>query len=370
MRRNNYSRIGALLTTIAVSVTAYADITVKLNPSIQKSDFEVEYGYISDMTKSREERPEPTREKLSFKKGKAVIKTLSEGNAQYVIPTGEREYLMIYTQPKENLTVNIDGISPLSYSITGSQLMSDIAKLDTESAKLLKQYRDLMASGNATDSEIEKISKSYDKIFKDYLATNSDAAAVPYAIMHLEGEDFMNSYNSMSAKAKESPIALLLEPQKEYVEKRLAAELHAKELQNGQVTAPDFTFNDQHGKPVSLSDFRGKWVIIDFWGTWCPWCIKGFPSLKKAYAEKKEKLEVIGVDCRDKYETWLAGIVKYDLPWVNVYNPDQKGGKVLEEYAVEGFPTKVIVTPEGKIANITAGDDPAFYSILDELMSK
>ena len=42
--------------------------------------------------------------------------------------------------------------------------------------------------------------------------------------------------------------------------------------------APDFTLNDINGKPLSLSDLKGKWVILDFWGSWCPWCIKGFPA--------------------------------------------------------------------------------------------
>ena len=63
-----------------------------------------------------------------------------------------------------------------------------------------------------------------------------------------------------------------------------------------------------------------------------------------------------------------AAVKKYELPWVNVYNPDPKGGKVLEDYAVEGFPTKVIVNPEGRIVNITTGENPEFFEILDSLV--
>lgn len=134
------------------------------------------------------------------------------------------------------------------------------------------------------------------------------------------------------------------------------------------VTAPDFTFPDVNGKMVSLSDFRGKWVIIDFWGSWCPWCIKGFPALKEAYAKYEGKVEVIGVACLDPKDAWENALKKYDLPWVNLYNGAEKGGPVLQEYGIEGFPTKVIVDPEGKVRNVTAGDTPDFYVALDALV--
>ena len=55
---------------------------------------------------------------------------------------------------------------------------------------------------------------------------------------------------------------------------------------------------------------------------------------------------------------------------MNVYNPEEGGGRVVSDYAVEGFPTKVIVSPEGKIRNITSGENPAFFDILSELISE
>lgn len=353
---------------MALALPAMADITVKVDPSIEQKDFSVEYGYISDMTKPAAERPAPNTAELQVKDGAFTIATMPDGNAQYVIPTGGREYIMLYTKPGDNLTVNLKSLSPLSYSITGSKLMEDIARLDTESSALISEYRKLMSSGNPDEAQIEKINESYNKIFTDYIKADADAEAVPYAIMHLEGQDFIDAYNAMTPAAKASSIAIFLEPQKEYVEKQLAAERHRAELMSGNVTAPNFTFENAEKKPVSLDQFRGKWVIIDFWGTWCPWCIKGFPALKEAYAQYKPKLEVVGVACNDKYEAWLAGIKKYDLPWVNVFNPEKGGGQILEDYAVQGFPTKVIVNPDGKIVNITAGEDPSFFDKLKELI--
>ena len=150
--------------------------------------------------------------------------------------------------------------------------------------------------------------------------------------------------------------------------KRKALEEKLEALQSGDVQAPNFTLKDLDGKDVSLSDFRGKWVILDFWGSWCPWCIKGFPELKEAYQKYAGELVIIGIDCRESEEDWRAGVEKYELPWVNVYNP--KDSKLTEEYAVPGYPTKAIINPEGIIKNITVGHDPAFYEALTSLLGK
>ena len=134
------------------------------------------------------------------------------------------------------------------------------------------------------------------------------------------------------------------------------------------VEAPGFALKDLVGKEISLSDFRGKWVILDFWGSWCIWCIRGIPELKEAYEKYNGKLEIIGIDCKESEEAWRAGVQKYQLNWVNLYNPE--GSSLLAEYGVKGFPTKVIVDPEGKIRNITVGHNPEFYTVLSDLLGE
>lgn len=133
-----------------------------------------------------------------------------------------------------------------------------------------------------------------------------------------------------------------------------------------RVPAPDFTLNDINGKPLSLSSLRGKWVVLDFWGSWCPWCIKGFPALKEAYKEYAGKVEVLGIDNRDTVEVWKEAVKKYELPWLQVYNPGDND--ILEKYQIQGYPTKFIIDPEGNIANCTIGEDPEFFTILKDLV--
>ena len=129
--------------------------------------------------------------------------------------------------------------------------------------------------------------------------------------------------------------------------------------------APDFTLNDINGQPLKLSSLRGKYVILDFWGSWCVWCIKGLPKMKEYYQKYAGKFEILGIDCNDPEEKWKAAVAKYELPWLHVYNTDDSG--VLEKYAIQGFPTKIIVGPDGKIVKTIIGEDPAFYTLLDKL---
>ena len=129
--------------------------------------------------------------------------------------------------------------------------------------------------------------------------------------------------------------------------------------------APDFTLNDIYDMPLTLSSFRGTYVVLDFWGSWCPWCIKGIPEMKRYYEKYSGKFEIIGIDCNDPEDKWKAAVAAYDMPWKHVYNP--KGTRLTADYGIQGYPTKIIIDPKGRIEKIVIGEDPAFYRYLDAL---
>ncbi len=141
-------------------------------------------------------------------------------------------------------------------------------------------------------------------------------------------------------------------------------EMEGKMLPMGSV-APDFTLDDINGQPLTLSSLRGKYVVLDFWGSWCGWCIKGFPDMKEYYNKYKDKIEILGMDCNDTVEKWKKAVSDNALPWLHVYVP--KGSTVLKDYMVSGFPTKVIISPDGKVLTTILGEDPQFYQLLDEI---
>ena len=157
-------------------------------------------------------------------------------------------------------------------------------------------------------------------------------------------------------------------PSPEAIEAMVKARQEAAKKQAAGVEAPEIALNDLDGKLLKLSSLRGKYVVLDFWGAWCGWCIKGIPQMKEYYAKYKGKFEILGIDCNDSDEKWREAVKKYELPWLHVYNP--RSSSVLGDYGIQGFPTKIILDGEGKIVKTIVGESPDFYDKLDELFGK
>ena len=134
--------------------------------------------------------------------------------------------------------------------------------------------------------------------------------------------------------------------------------------------APDFELPDLQGNPLKLSSLRGKYVVLDFWGSWCIWCIRGIPHMKEAYRKYKDKMEILGIDCQDTEEKWKAAVEEHQLPWLQVRCPEDYLQMLGQQYRIQGFPTKVIIDPEGRLVKVVVGENPAFYTFLDQLFAK
>ena len=195
---------------------------------------------------------------------------------------------------------------------------------------------------------------------------DADASAVLLSDLGSDAEHMKEGAALLTERARGSVAANLYKAMLAAAEKEEASQSLQEGLEGN--LAPDFTLNDINGKPLALSSLRGKWVILDFWGSWCRWCIKGMPKMKEYYAKYQDKLEILGVDCNDTVEKWKAAVAKHEIPWLHVYWDKEKGDNPVEMYAVRGFPTKVVIDPEGKVAKVIVGEDPAFYDYLDEVL--
>lgn len=131
-----------------------------------------------------------------------------------------------------------------------------------------------------------------------------------------------------------------------------SAALAAASLVSAGHMAPDFTQNDVDGNPVKLSSFKGKFVLIDFWASWCGPCRAENPNVVKAYAKYKDKnFEILGIslDETNAKDAWLAAIKKDGITWPQV--SDLKGWKneAGKLYAVNSIPQNFLIDPNGKI---------------------
>lgn len=114
--------------------------------------------------------------------------------------------------------------------------------------------------------------------------------------------------------------------------------------------APDFTFEDVNGKMVSLSDFRGKFVVLDVWNIYCGPCMNQVPYLKKMEPElQKMGVEVIGVSCDPQKikDKWKATVRQKEMAGVQVIMDHGRNSEFLKEYGILGFPTFCLINPEG-----------------------
>jgi peroxiredoxin len=114
-----------------------------------------------------------------------------------------------------------------------------------------------------------------------------------------------------------------------------------------EVQAQDFDLKDLSGKTHSLSDYKGKTVLLNFTTTWCPYCIKDIPNLKKMYRTYEDKgFELIAIYIQESNQKVASFAQKYDLPYTILLDTE---GMVARSYRVRGVPTKVLVNKQGTI---------------------
>ncbi|HEX8736744.1 MAG TPA: TlpA disulfide reductase family protein [Pyrinomonadaceae bacterium] len=129
--------------------------------------------------------------------------------------------------------------------------------------------------------------------------------------------------------------------------------------------APDFSFKDLDGRQRRLSEFRGKVVLLDFWGTWCAPCIAEAPNLAKAYQRLKEKgFEIISVDKGDAVEDLRKFISEKQMNWTHTQIDDA----LSQLFRINGFPTYFLLDKEGKIVSNTLRPGEEMYKKIEEML--
>lgn len=285
-------------------------------------------------------------------------------------------YMEVLAMPGEQAVIKG---SPAEYYFSGSKFYEDYNEYDRlttpvaqKMGTLQEEFAKRVQAGEDQNKVAEELNKKYEDLVKEkgeigkaFVKSHPSSQVSGYLLASIPANERAQYAATLTDDVKNGPTAPLLKSVEKQEAAAKAREEAKKNVQPGCV-APDFTLNDLQGKPLSLSSLKGKIVVLDFWGSWCGWCIKGMPEMKKYYEKYKGKgLEILGVDCNDAEDKWKAAVEKHALPWLHVREAEK--GAVTVKYAVSGYPTKVVVGKDGKILKVVEGEDPEFYTYLDEL---
>ena len=242
---------------------------------------------------------------------------------------------------------------------------------------IVEEYR--AAEGDEAKQETimdsyKEVGEHINALTKDFIKDNPAslyAATLLTRLIGEDGKDALEAIEAIPAKVKEGVMKPLVDRAQTAAEKT-KARAEAAELVKDGMQAPDFTLKNEKGEDFTLSSIynQGKYIILDFWGEWCYWCKKGIPDMKQLYKDAKGKIEILSIDCGDTEEVWKKAIVDHELPWLQVYNPGKDGVDVSITYAIQGYPTKVILNPDGTINKTVIGEDPEFYDYVKSLIGK
>ncbi len=290
---------------------------------------------------------------------------------------------LILNNGKAEYTLSIDELTPL-YVIDPAALfgmgnfMCNLPALPGENVKIKGNADDITFSGSKfykgysdlfdmvnTATDAQDLEQMTEQFINEHKNQEIAAYAIAEVMAKVNPAKAIEMADEIKPEIRNGRLGSYIDEAIERAQEDVETQAKAESVQAPGALAPDFELTDNHGKTLRLSDLRGQYVVLDFWGSWCKWCIKGIPQMKEYYTKYKGKFEIIGIDNRDEKGEWLEALQEYDMPWLHVYNPDES--TLCDDYAIEGFPTKIIIDPDGYVVKTIVGEDPEFYDILDQL---
>lgn len=292
----------------------------------------------------------PITDSVPVKDGKFSWKgTLSE--PQKVLIRANDQFLELFM---ENNAVQITGTIDSFYfsKVTGSPIQDEWAAFNESLKEHDAKMRSLITTMFETPHEAGKslFEKQLDSMgsirverMKDYIRSHPSSFIslnlVREMTMDRDWAELDSLWRGFDPKIQETAMG-------RWVAKRLDV---LKRSTAGQ-PVKDFTQNDVNGKPVKISDFKGKYLFIDFWASWCGPCRQENPNVLKAYQSFKDKgFEVLGISLDTDAEKWKKAIEEDKLPWTQVSDLQGFRNEIARYYGIQAIPFSFLVDPNGVI---------------------
>lgn len=301
--------------------------------------------------KSDELGPDPVASVVTKGEDFAFSGEIKEAGLYYISNPANQQKLFIFLDASQ-VTVNGSFAAIQGAAVTGSSAHNDFIAFNTVFnplfAKLSSYAKQLNEGAKDEDGAIKKnyadvvasVNVQTDK-FIDEHPSSPVSPFVLLVLMQLNDDPMV----------LENRLARIEEKAKQNYFGRTAAKM-VEDARFGSIgsIAPDFSQQNEQGKEVKLSDFRGKYVLIDFWASWCGPCRQENPNVVTAFQRYKDKnFTVLGVSLDRARDPWLKAIKDDGLTWPHVSDLKFWSNAVAVQYKVQSIPQNYLVDPQGKI---------------------